>query len=119
MVAELFGSFVDNGKRAALGTTHRLMVKRQGVLMSALTQERRARAEARQRLSWALGEVGGRAEAVFPNQWELQSCNGLHRDKASGETGLVRRSGLAELEVHREDVYSSGSSENSCVSGEV
>ena len=67
MVVELIGSFVDNSKQAAPGTIYRLVMERQGVLMSALTQDRRARAEARRRHNWALGEVGGRADAASPN----------------------------------------------------
>ena len=50
MVAERFGSIV---------------MERQGILMSALTQVRGARVEARQRLSWALGEVGSRADVAM------------------------------------------------------
>ena len=42
----------------------RLMMERQGALDNALMQERQARAEAEQRLSAALGKVGGRADAV-------------------------------------------------------
>ena len=42
----------------------RLVMERQGGLENALMQERQARAEAEQRLSVALGEVGGRADAA-------------------------------------------------------
>ena len=42
----------------------RLVMERQGALDNALKQERQARAEAGQRLSVALGEVGGRADAA-------------------------------------------------------
>ena len=42
----------------------RLVMERQGALENALMQERQARAEAEQRLSVALGEVGGRADAA-------------------------------------------------------
>ena len=42
----------------------RLVMDRQGALENALMQERQARAEAEQRLSIALGEVGGRADAA-------------------------------------------------------
>ena len=42
MVAERFGfgPIVDNGKRAALGAAHRLVMERQGILMNALMQEK-------------------------------------------------------------------------------
>ena len=42
----------------------RLVMERQGAMENALMQERQARAEAEQRLSVALGEVGGRADAA-------------------------------------------------------
>ena len=41
-----------------------LVMERQGVLENALMQERQAKAEAEQRLSVALGEVGGPADAA-------------------------------------------------------
>ena len=67
MVAERFGfgPIMDNGKRAALGAAHRLVMERQGILLNALMQEGRARAEAGRRLSWALGEIGSRADAAM------------------------------------------------------
>ena len=42
----------------------RLVMERQGALENALMQQRLARAEAEQRLSVALGEVGGRADVA-------------------------------------------------------
>ena len=67
MVAERFGfgPIVDNGKQAALGAAHRLVMERQGILWNALMQEGRARAEVGRRLSWALGEVCSRADAAM------------------------------------------------------
>ena len=41
-----------------------LVMERQGALENALMQERQVKAEAEQRLSVALGEIGGRADAA-------------------------------------------------------
>ena len=77
----------------------RLVMERQGALDNALMQERQARAEAEQRLSVALGEVGGRADAAvataaagsvyYSGKREFQFHDGLHRYEASGVTGQV------------------------------
>ena len=115
MLAERFGfgPIVVNGKRAALGAAHRLVMERQGIFLNASMQEGRARAEAGRRLSWALGEVGSGADAamvtvtdgVQPNlmSGSFSPMMGCIETKTSGEPGQVRRSGLAGLEVHRED----------------
>ena len=70
-----------------------LVMERQGALENALMQERQARAEAEQRLSVALGEVGGGNCGSWSvsnsGKREFQFHDGLHRYEASGETRQV------------------------------
>ena len=64
MVAERSGLILDNSDRTNLGAAQVGDGATEGALESAMMQERQARAEAEQRLSVALGEVGGCADTA-------------------------------------------------------
>ena len=81
----------------------RLVMERQGALENALMLERQARAEAEQRLSVALGEVGGRADAAVATD---SAPSLILRRPASSLTGC-RRKPCADMVLHtsRLDTY--------------